>query len=414
MAYRQSGKRRQAKHALPRGCVGFLSDFCVRDIDFILASPLTEPPQTPPPFELNLTPRVAQPELPEEPEPDVVKAKRMPKEKKQIIDSVIELADGPGARARRGLGAPVVRDISNILAEQHFLPRSTMVMRLLEIRDDPLAHFLPTKVTPEGTFFCAGPPGLAPELSELFMRPMQGLPSKKRGASPDKSGRKKPRVEESTHEEEEIEQGRRDASIAPSVAIPSEALGGRASFAPEGGFDFGDVGGADDFRMDVGGDFPVSHEEVGPERARSVAPSERSRLSTPAVDVEEGEGTYADVSSAIAVFDVRSSQSQESATDGESKGYSRNTVKALGIIRRELQPEDDEQEKTISFAQVSHKASRRAASAFFFELLVLGTRDCIKLSQDAAFENIEVRAKDKLWEHQRHGSTAPSMISAMI
>lgn len=388
-----------------------------RDIDFIPASPLTEPPQTPPPIDLNLTPRVAQPELPDEPEPepDVTKAKRKPKEKKQIIDSVIELADGPGARAGRGLGAPVIRDISDILAEQHFLPRSTMVMRLLEIRDDPLAHFLPTKVTPEGTFFCAGPPGLAPELSELFMRPMQGgLPSKKRGASPDKGGRKKPRVEEGTHEEE-VEQGRRDASIAPSVAIPSDALGGRASFAPEGGFDFGDVsGGVDDFRMDVGGDFPVAHDEMGAERARSVAPSERSRLSTPAVDAEEGEGTYADVSSAIAVFDVRSSQSQESANDGESKGYSRNTVKALGIIRRDLQPEDDEQEKMISFAQVSHKASRRAASAFFFELLVLGTRDCVKLSQSAPFENIEVRAKDKLWEHHRHGSTAPSMISAMI
>lgn len=391
-----------------------------RDTDFIPASPLTEPPQTPPPININLTPRVAQPELPEEPEPelDATKAKRKPKEKKQIIDSVIELADGPGARAGRGLGAPVVRDISDILAEQQFLPRSTMVMRLLEIRDDPLAHFLPTKVTPEGTFFCAGPPGLAPELSELFMRPVQGgLPSKKRGASPDKGGRKKPRVEETTREEDEVEQGRRDASIAPSVVIASEALGDRGSIAPEGGFDFGDVsGGMDDFRMDVGGDFPAARDEMGAERARSVALSEKSRQSTPAVDAEEGEENYADVSSAIAVFDIRpsqSSQSQESTNDGESKGYSRNTVKALGIIRRELQPEDDEEEKAISFAQVSHKASRRAASAFFFELLVLGTRDCVKLSQGAPFENIEVRAKAKLWEHQRHGSTAPSMVSAM-
>ncbi|KAH0827843.1 hypothetical protein J3R83DRAFT_3469 [Lanmaoa asiatica] len=265
-------------------------------------------------------------------------------------------------------------------------------------------------------FFVLVPLDWRPELSELFMRPMQGgLPSKKRGASPDKGGRKKPRFEETTHEE--VEQGRRDASIAPSVAIASEALGDRTSIAPDGGFDFGDVsGGMDDFRMDVGGDFPVARDEMGTERAKSVAPSERSRLSTPAVDAEEGEETYADASSAIAVFDVRpsqSSQSQESTNEGEGKGYSRNTVKALGIIRGQLQPEDDEEEKTISFAQVSHKASRRAASAFFFELLVLGTRDCVGLSQSASFENIEIRAKDKLWEHQRHGSTAPSIISAM-
>ncbi|KIJ18731.1 hypothetical protein PAXINDRAFT_167284 [Paxillus involutus ATCC 200175] len=382
-----------------------------------MSSPLTEPPQTPPPVDFTLTPRVGEQELPEE-DAEVAKTKRKVKEKKQIIDSVIELADGPGARAGRGLGALVVRDVSDILAEQQFLPRSTMVMRLLEIREDPLAHFLPTKVTPEGTFFCAGPPGLAPELSELFMRPLQsGLASKKRGASPDKGGRKKPRVEGSVHEDEEVEQGRRDASAVPSVAIASEALGGRASVAPEGGFDFGDVtGGMDDFRMDVGGDFPVAQDEIGAERGRSVAPSDRSRLSTPAVEAEEGEESYGDVSSEIAVFDVRpsqSSQSQESTSDGEGKGYSRNTVKALGIIRKELQPEEEKEEKVLSFAQMSHKASRRAASAFFFELLVLGTRDCIKLSQSAPFENIEVRAKDKLWERQRHGSTAPSIAPGM-
>ncbi|KAF9241569.1 Rec8 like protein-domain-containing protein [Melanogaster broomeanus] len=363
-----------------------------------MSSPLTEPPQTPPPFDLNLTPRAAEQELPEE-DNEATKTKRKLKEKKQIIDSVIELADGPGARGGRGLGAPVIRDVSDILAEQQFLPRSTMVMRLLEIREDPLAHFLPTKVTPEGTFFFVGPPGLAPELSELFMRPLQsGLPSKKRGASPDKGGRKKPRVVSNVNEDEEVEQGRRDAS-------------------PEAGFDFGDVsGGVDDFRMDVSGDFPVAQDDVGAERRRSVAPSDRSRMSTPAVEAEEGEETYADASSAIASFDVRpsqSSQSQESIDEGEGKGYSRNTVKALGIIRKELQPEDGDEENVLSFAQMSHKASRRAASAFFFELLVLGTRDCIKISQNAPFENIEVRAKDKLWERQRHGSTVRSVASAM-
>ena len=39
---------------------------------------------------------------------------------------------------------------------------------------------------------------------------------------------------------------------------------------------------------------------------------------------------------------------------------------------------------------------------------MLGTRDCVKLAQAEPFANIEVRAKDKLWERQRHGSMAPS------
>lgn len=378
-----------------------------------IASPLTEPPQTPPP-DLPLTPKAAAQELAGD--EATAKAKRKPKEKKQIIDDITELTDGPGARAGRGLGARVVKDVSDILADQQSLPRSALVMRLMEIREDPLAYFLPTKITAEGTFFFSGPPGLAPELSDLFMRPLQsGLPTKKRGASPDKAGRKKARVEESVHEDEHVEQGRRDASIAPSLALASEALGGRASMAPDGGFDFGDMtGGLDDFQMDVGGEFPVAQDALGLERSKGP-PTDLSRLSTPPVDPEEGEETYADMTCPIASFEVRpSSQTQEAAGDGEGTGYSKNTVKALGIIRKELKPEgrEAEEEHVMSFRKMSEKASRRAASAFFFELLVLGTRDCVKLSQSAPFENIEIRAKDKLWERQRHGSVAPSIVSA--
>ena len=57
-----------------------------------VASPLTEPPQTPPP-DVELTPKVVPEEV----------AKKQRKEKKQIIDSVTELADGPGARVAEGV-----------------------------------------------------------------------------------------------------------------------------------------------------------------------------------------------------------------------------------------------------------------------------------------------------------------------
>lgn len=47
------------------------------------------------------------------------------------------------------------------------------------------------------------------------------------------------------------------------------------------------------------------------------------------------------------------------------------------------------------------QASKRAASAFFFELLVLGTQDAIKLAQPQAFGDVEIRAKEKLFEDIR-------------
>ncbi|KAI6021418.1 Rec8 like protein-domain-containing protein [Pisolithus microcarpus] len=336
----------------------------------LLASPLTEPPQTPPP-DIQLTPRLAAETLPgEEVEGEVTKVKRKPKEKKQIIDAVIELTDKGGARRGRGFGPPVVQDVSDILTEQRFLPRSSMVMRLMEIREDPLAHFLPTKVTPEGTYLCVGPPGLAPELTDL-------------GTSPGKSTRKKPRLEGSVQDEEEVEQARRDASVVPSVGLPGDTLGPRASLAPDGGgFEFGDMTGAvDDFQMNVPDEFPMAQEDLG---AQPWPHLSLTRLSTPGIEGEEEE-SYADLTCPIAAFDVRplpSSQSQEMDGDVDSKGYSKNTVKALALI---------------------------PASAFFFELLVLGTRDCIKLTQSAAFENIEIRATPKLWEQSGSVASAVSL-----
>ena len=77
------------------------------------------------------------------------------------------------------------------------------------------------------------------------------------------------------------------------------------------------------------------------------------------------------------------------------------------MLRRELgedkEPELVEEgaapveEKKISFKKISEKTTKRAAAAFFFELLVLGTKDCLKLEQEEAYADIEVRAKDKLW-----------------
>lgn len=44
------------------------------------------------------------------------------------------------------------------------------------------------------------------------------------------------------------------------------------------------------------------------------------------------------------------------------------------------------------------QASKRAAASFFFELLVLGTRDCVKLDQPERYGDISVQAKPKLFD----------------
>ncbi|KAF7376096.1 RAD21 protein [Mycena sanguinolenta] len=346
------------------------------------SSPLSDVPLTPPPAD----------PIPLPGGDKTPKAKRKPKEKKQIIDSVTELEGGPGAKVGKrngGLGPAVTTDVSGILTEQHFLPRSAVMMRLLEIRDDPIAHFLPTKNWLN--YSCA---------------PIQLSLPKRRGASPDKPN-KRPRLDGSVNGDEEIEQGRRDGSLAPSIGARSD-LGRGGSAAPDATFDF-DHGAPplDDFQLEVPPELEVNV------RGKSAAPSELSRLSTPLQDgmFDEGIESYADAACPIVMFDTKT-QSQavenDEPVENEGKGYSKNTVKALGIIRKELRPVDGEDaDKVLSFRKMADKASRRAAASFFFELLVLGTRDCIHLTQDTPFENIEVRAKDKLWDRQQH-STAPS------
>jgi cohesin complex subunit SCC1 len=300
--------------------------------------------------------------------------KPKPKEKKQIIDSVIELTDGPGAKSGRGshagLGAPMTKDLSNILAEPHFLPRSSVVMRLREIREDPLAHFLPTKVTPKGTFFCAAPPGLAPELAALFMRPLNTSPSKRHGAAADGSPSKKRKLLNGD-DNDEIEQARRAGSVAPSL-LGTDAFG-RVSVGP--GFDFGDDSGMgmgmDDYEMPIP-DFDGGMPDLDPARAKSAA---LSRMSTPAPDgipVDDFEDSYAGMGCPIAMFDIKSQfqtqgtqdpEKEPEVPDTDAKGYSKNTVMALGIIRRQLQPvarsEHQAREKVMSFNRMADKVYLR-------------------------------------------------------
>lgn len=245
-------------------------------------------------------------------------------------------------------------------------------MRLLEVRADPVAHFLPTKTTPNGTFFCAAPPGLPPALAEMFMFPTTNLRRTRAGpasaatpgAQPAEQEEeeelrtpKRARISAPETEEPEVEYGmRRDVSeraaserpFVGDVTLPiSEGLGALGEDQP---FDFGDV------TLDV---------SMGPQlsppksRAQSVADDDvRSRYSTP------GPGqAFDEAECAIAAFDYRvkstESQTQTSESDitGETKvkGVSKNTAKALQLLQARLQPDEGGEEKVLSFAEVSIK-----------------------------------------------------------
>ena len=306
----------------------------------IQASPLTELPATPPPQAVDIT--VA-------PHIHMNKSKRH-KDRKQIIDSVTEILNAPPYRRGAAAANPLNTDISSITTEQHFLPRSSIVIRLLEIRDDPLSHFLPIQVTPKGTFFSVAPPGLMPELSELFMHPVQGTTAQKRKApSPSSSPNKRLR--------QDVEQARRAGTLPPSPMLEDGHLD-RKSPGIDAGFEFPDASAVmDDFELEV----PLGL-DMHDERARSV-PTDRSRLSSLGPDAVSCD----DLTCPISIFDVRQptqpsqpgdmDQEQPEIAEHDKHGYSKNTMKALGLIRKELQAdlEDEAEPKMLSFTKMSHK-----------------------------------------------------------
>lgn len=317
------------------------------------------------------------------------KAKKPRKEKKQIVDAVIELANGPGARVGRGRNAQVggQKVPPEILTEPTYIPSSPTVARLLQIRADPLAHFMPT-ITPKSggpSMVCAAPVGLnlAPELQALFMRPARGIgQNKRRGAAGDKAAAKDARAGSAgadLDEPEPVEEGRRE-SVAPSIR--SGAPGRGSSLAPMDsvGAGFDDSANMDSFRFEVpDGELPPADIELPPvddlpSRDPSVAASDRarsrSRFSTPGAAFEDEGMTGADATCPIAAFDIRQTQSQASQTPSDipdvredGKGYSKNTVKAISLIRKELQPTDDGEEgaeKVMHFNEMAHKVRSRA------------------------------------------------------
>ncbi|PIL35854.1 hypothetical protein GSI_01514 [Ganoderma sinense ZZ0214-1] len=122
--------------------------------------------------------------------------------------------------------------------------------------------------------------------------------------------------------------------------------------------------GVEDFQMEIP-EFQGPEEQRG--RSKSLAPSELTGLSEPPLDpfLEEGDENHADVTRSVALFDgyrTVASQSQtqsqgpsEGSDDG--KGYSKNTVKARAVIRRELQPntEEPEEDRYTSFNNMAQK-----------------------------------------------------------
>lgn len=364
-------------------------------------------------------------------------AKAAKDHRKQLVDRVTEIQDShPGSVNVLGK-----RDVADIIVEEQYLPRSRAHARLLCIDNDPASHFGAAlgggsnKDRGIRSLFAGSDLALAPELSSIFFIDLDAHRAAKRAKMTESRRLKEREVGDSTANWS-MEVGRR--------ALTAEAEG-MAFGLQEGGdtlMRLGDDGAGFDMlalddgppplQMDVtqGDDSALRRSQRTKAAAAAALEAERNvsvedftragilpplddRLGTPDVNADEIQSFTPSSSRLLAAFESRPVDLAQPDNDAEqqlaaadeavssrlacAQGWSKNTVRAQRVIRSQLDKDAAAETSELSFDRVGENASRRAAAAFFFELLVLGTKDQVKLEQAEPYGDIKVKAKPTLW-----------------
>jgi cohesin complex subunit SCC1 len=327
-------------------------------------------------------------------------AAKAAKDRKQLEDRVTEL-DGAGINA---LGK---RNVDDILTEEQYLPRSRAYAALLSIHNDPAAHFGSLSRGSMSNLFAGSDLDLAPELNNLFVIDLDAHRAAKRARStPEDDLSVEVGRRAAPEEEDQVDFGFGDETLGlgggegldmptlddtmPALDITADESGLRKSQRIQARADEDEA---------VGGDSTLSQTGI-------LAPL--SRLGTPEMpeDVNLETESFTPTSSRLlAAFDTRPSDVETAALAAaedanatqaaSAQGWSKNTVRAQRVIRSQLNRDDEDSELRLD--QVGANASRRAAAGFFFELLVLGTKDQVELKQDEPYGDIVIKGKAGLW-----------------
>lgn len=77
-------------------------------------------------------------------------------------------------------------------------------------------------------------------------------------------------------------------------------------------------------------------------------------------------------------------------------GLSKSSLKTIELLATQFKEND-----TVQFGDVTEDIARSDVCRFFFELLVLKTRDLVQVVQQEAFGEIEVTARPSFFEQQQ-------------
>ena len=247
-----------------------------------------------------------------------------------------------------------LKDTSSILKKQRFLPRYASIMTLLEARM--------TGHLGDSIFF---PSTIHPDLRAM-LNPESLRRLDKRKAEDSTLARQSPKK----------------ARVVEPEVLQEEGFG-------DGGFGdggFGDTfGGGDGF---AGDDYGFGGEPIQdlPEPERRVSPS-------------------------LVDEDAAHMQEEEEAPTSVTGSMSHSTLAAAHLLQKELAPHASSTLHELTEKSIpSGKVRREDAVKMFFEVLVLASRDVIRVEQKGGFAEINVLGKDTLFSSKGFGSTQQQIV----
>ncbi|RUP46165.1 hypothetical protein BC936DRAFT_147275 [Jimgerdemannia flammicorona] len=315
------------------------------------------------------------------------------RKRKLIVDKVTEL---PHESIKNQ-----IRDTSDIVAKPTFLPPTRKLKLLRDLERQGPRYLLDLNA----------PAGIVPELRGLFERKI------KRPVVAADGDRSVKKIGEDGGNGEDEEDERRPEEDEARVPVVDEAEEDTAVGVPAD--DGVGIDVLDDVVHDAEEDYAV----------------ERDPSPTPATKPNKGKGKdqhvpdggaahdiddLSDTGSLHLLFDADERDEEEAAQAAEatamakggsqkagvagagtssSQGFSKSTVRTMKMLQREFgRREEAGEESVVRYGEIVGRAKRRDAVKLFFELLVLTTKDVVQVRQKEAYEGIEVRAKDKLFE----------------
>ncbi|KAI3623940.1 MCD1 [Malassezia furfur] len=117
-------------------------------------------------------------------------------------------------------------------------------------------------------------------------------------------------------------------------------------------------------------------------------PPAEVRLGTPEAEERAWHPTPVAEDAPLAAFETRA---REQPRDASLAHWDASTLQAMHVLKSTMHDEH------TTFETLARSASRRAAAGFFFEMLVLGTKNCVQLEQEEPYGDVDITAKPALY-----------------